>query len=195
VTQSIRSMPDGSAIAIDIRTLDDVVEALRAAKAFRNLSNEWCDEIGDMTKGQTDKCLGPSAVKGLSRFLFGMYLRQFAVKLVMLVDPDMERIMRPKWEGRDTSNVRVDTGRISKKILERAKPLVLKETGAAGAAARNTMLSPKHRTEIATKAGATRWKMRGVKKDKRSKRRRAWYRGRREKEQAAVKTVPESALK
>ncbi|MBA2402736.1 MAG: hypothetical protein H0V72_29380 [Bradyrhizobium sp.] len=126
-------MPDAIA---EIRIQDDLIEALRAAKNMRGLSNEWCDLTGDMAKGQTDKCLGPSRLKGLSRFLFGMYLRQFAVKLVLVPDTDMERIMRPKWEGRDIKNVRVDAGRISKTLLDRARPYVLRELGQNGARAR-----------------------------------------------------------
>ena len=116
-----------SAIFADIRTVGDLIDALRAAKTMRNVSNRWCDEIGDLADGQTDKVLGPSGAKGLSSFLFGMYHRLFAVRLVMVIDPDMERIMRPKWEGRDVKQVRVETGRISKKLVERARPFVFEE--------------------------------------------------------------------
>ena len=125
MTAPIRSLE--SSIVADIRTVGDLIEGLRAAKAMRNVSNKWCDDIGWLADGQTDKVLGPSGAKGLSPFLFGMYHRLFAVRLVMVVDPDMERIMRPKWEGRDVKQVRVETGRVSKKLIERTRPLVFEE--------------------------------------------------------------------
>lgn len=165
----------GPIIIAEIRTQDDLIEALRAAKDMRGLSNRWCDEIGDLTDGQTDKVLGPTRVKGLSRFLFSMYHSMFAVKLVMVVDEEATARMQAKWEGRDTSNVRVESGRVSKKLLERAKPLVFEAAGRAGATARNQILSPEYRTKIAVDAVESRWKKQGRKQTKRARQKRASY--------------------
>lgn len=41
-----------------------------------------------------------------------------------------EEVMRPKWEGRDTSNVRGGEHRVGKYVLERARPHLLQDFGA-----------------------------------------------------------------
>lgn len=147
-------------IIAEIRTHDDLIEALRAAKDMRGLSNRWCDEIGDLTTGQTDKVLGPTRAKGLSRFLFSMYHTMFAVKLVMVIDDQAEARMAPKWEGRDQSNVRIDSGRVSKSLVERAKPLVLKDFAKAGGTASGAMRTGSHGSEIMRKVAKRGWRTR-----------------------------------
>lgn len=146
-----------------IRTQDDLIEAFRAAKDRLGLSNAWCDDIGGFTRGQTDKVLGPTRAKGLSPMLLQTYCALFAVRLEMVVDVEQAKVMEARWEGRDTSNVRMDSGRISKKLVERAKPAVLKAAGAAGGRARAMLLSAKQRSEIASKGGKSKWRKRRIK--------------------------------
>jgi hypothetical protein len=141
-----------------IRTQDDLIEALRAVKDRLGLSNTWCDDVGGFTRGQTDKVLGPSRAKGLSPMLFATYCSLFAVRLEMVVDLDQARVMEARWEGRDKSNVRMDLGRISKKLVERAKPLVLSQSGQRANVVRNRMLTREHKEKIARKAAKARWR-------------------------------------
>lgn len=143
-----------------IRTQDDLIEALRAAKALRGLSNEFCDERGGLTKGHVDKVLGPSRTKSLSPALFNTFAELFAVQFIMVPNPEAEARQKPKWEGRDTSNVRVDGSRVSKSLLERAKPHVLRDHLKKANAARNAKLSCEQRSEIARKAGRARQRKR-----------------------------------
>jgi hypothetical protein len=56
-----------------IRSHSDLIEAFRAAKAMRGLSNNFCDARGGLTSGHTDKALGPAPVKGLSPMLFDTF--------------------------------------------------------------------------------------------------------------------------
>jgi hypothetical protein len=139
-----------------IRTQDDLIEAFRAAKDRLGLSNAWCDDIGGFTRGQTDKVLGPTRAKGLSPMLLQTYCALFAVRLEMVVDVDQARVMEARWEGRDISNVRMDSGRISKKLVERAKPAVLKAAGAAGGKARAMVLSARQQSQIGLKGAKAR---------------------------------------
>ncbi len=110
-----------------IRTHADLLDALRTAKAMRGLSNDFCDDRGGLTRGHTDKALGPSQVKTLSPMLLETFLTLFAVKLVLVPDPEAEAEMRPRWEGRLQSNVRVEPNRVSQKLIERARPHVMRD--------------------------------------------------------------------
>jgi hypothetical protein len=97
----------------------------------------------------------------------------------MVADADVEAKMQPTWEGREERNVRAQPNRVSERVIETAKAHVLKAAGKAGRAKQLTMQDAQHRTEIASKAARARWKGSSLKKDKRSKRRRAWWRAKR----------------
>lgn len=143
---------------IAIRTQDDLIEAFRAVKDRLGLSNTWCDEVGGFTRGQTDKVLGPTRAKGLSPMLLQTYCSLFAVKLEMVVDLEQAKVMEARWDGRDTSQVRMDTGRISKKLVERAKPVVMKHLAAAGGKASGAMRTGSQGSEIMRKVAKSRWR-------------------------------------
>lgn len=155
MTAPIRSMPELVPLAT-IRTQDDLIEAMRLAKAMRGLSNEFCDLRGGIAKGHTDKALGPSRAKTLSPMLFDLFACLFAVKFIMVPDPEAEEQMKAIWEGRDVSNVRL-THRMSKQLIERARPHVFKEMSELASIARKDI--PREvRVKIARKAITTRWR-------------------------------------
>jgi hypothetical protein len=176
-----------------IRSQDDLIEALRTAKELRNLSFRTLDAMGDFTEGHMERVIGPRREKGMSPFVMQMLLSMLAVKLEMVPDPEQAAKMQASWEGRNTSNVRIEKGRVSKSLLERAKPHVLKESGRMGAAIRNSMLSPEQRSAIASTAARARWKGAGLKKTKKARQKRAWYRERRVKELAKTEMVAGTA--
>jgi hypothetical protein len=140
-----------------IRTHDDLIAAFRIVKEQLGLSNAWCDDVGGFTRGQTDKVLGPTRTRGLSPMSFDTLCAAFAVRLEVVADPDQVRKMRPRWEGRDKSQVRV-TGRISQELIERAKGPILQAFAKRANAARNAMLTREQRSRIAQKAARIRWK-------------------------------------
>lgn len=139
-----------------IRTQDDLIEALRVAKAMRGLSNDFCDQRAGLTRGHTDKVLGPTRAKSLSPMVFDLLMEIFAVELILVPNPEAEARMKPRWEDRDTSNVRTGEHRVSKHVIERAKPHVLREHMKKANAARNSQLSCEQRSEIARKGGRAR---------------------------------------
>jgi hypothetical protein len=145
-----------SAPLATIRTQDDLIEALRVAKAMRGLSNDFCDQRAGLTRGHVDKVLGPTRAKSLSPMVFDLLAEIFAVQFIMVVDLEAEARMKPKWEGRDSSNVRTGQHRVSKHVIERAKPHVLREHLKKANEARNRQLSCEQRSEIARKAGRAR---------------------------------------
>jgi hypothetical protein len=159
-----------------IRTQDDLIEALRVAKALRGLSNDFCDQRAGLTRGHTDKVLGPTRAKSLSPMVFDLLMEIFAVELILVPNPEAEARMKPRWEDRDTSNVRTGEHRVSKHVIERAKHHVMKASGELGAIARHSKLSAEHRTDIARKAADALWKKRGRKRTRKAAKKRAWYR-------------------
>jgi len=139
---------------------DDLIEAFRKIKEIRGLSNEWCDAIGGLTRGHTDKVLGPSRTKNLSPFLRQLFNSLFAVKLIVVIDPDQESRMQARWEARDKSNVRIDGGRVSQKVIDRARPHVLKDLAKAGGAASGAKRTGSQGSEIMRKVARRGWRTR-----------------------------------
>ena len=159
-----------------IRSQDDLIEALRAAKELRNLSFKVIDDLGGFTQGHMERVIGPRREKGMSPFVFQMLCSLLAVKLEMVFDPEQAAKMLAKWEGRDSSNVRIEKGRVSKSLLERAKPHILRDLSSIGNAARHSKLPPELRTAIARRAAEALWKKRGRKRTRKAAKKRAWYR-------------------
>jgi hypothetical protein len=100
-----------------VRSQDELIEALRAARDYRNLSYKFLDEIGGFAMGHMERVLGPRREKGMSHIVFQTLLSMLAVKLELVPDPEQAARMQERWEGRDVRNVRVDSGRISKLLI------------------------------------------------------------------------------
>lgn len=107
-----------------IRTQADMRDAMRIARVMRDVSNELCDERCGLTRGAVDKVIGPTEAKPLSPMMFDVLSAFFAVKFIMVRDPEAEERMRPKWEGRDRTNVRANPNRLGKYFLDRARPVL-----------------------------------------------------------------------
>jgi hypothetical protein len=135
---------------------ESMVEAFRLAKERLGLSNAFCDDIGGLTAGHTDKILGPTRVKNLGPMTLDLFCEMFAVQFIMVTNIEAAKRMEPRWEGRESTHVRIEPVRVSKAIIERAKPHVLREHLKKANAARNAQLSCEQRTEIARKAGRAR---------------------------------------
>jgi hypothetical protein len=147
-------------IIATIRTQDDLVEAMRAAKEMRNLSFKTLDDLGGFTQGHMERVIGPRREKGMSTIVFQTMLSMLAVKLVMVPDPEQEAQMLERWEGRNASNVRLEKGRVSKSLLERAKPHVLKDLARAAGKASGAMRTGSHGSEIMRKVAKRGWRKR-----------------------------------
>jgi hypothetical protein len=157
VTSAIVIPAPGQPIAV-IRRHADLLEAFRTIKAILALSNDFCDERGGMTRGHTDKMLGPSSTKGLSAMGFDTFTSMFAVEFHMMVDMDQVRVMEARWEARHASNVRAEPNRVSQKILERAKPHIIKDMAKLGGKASGAKRTGSQGTEIMRKVAKARWR-------------------------------------
>lgn len=115
----------------EARNSNEMLEIWRAKRERIGLSNEHCDELANFTLGQTDKILGPTRIKNFGSLTFTGFNWTLAIKWVAVVDADQIAVMEQYWKDRQRqiSHVRPEPSRISKKILERAKPIALKEFG------------------------------------------------------------------
>ena len=156
----IRSMPEvimvaarGEIIAV-VRRHQDITEVFRMMKERLGLTNEFIDGAGGLTSGHTDKILGPTESKSWGPTTFDLFCEMFAIEFRVHVDLEAAKRMQAVWEGRERPlypNAKVK--RISKKLIERAKPHVLKDSGRLGGMVRCHLLSPKQRSDIARKGG------------------------------------------
>jgi hypothetical protein len=144
----------------EARNGEDMLAVFRATKERLGLANRHCDELANFTEGQTDKILGPSGSKNFGPLTFTALNWMLAVKWIAVLDLDQAKVMEQYWEDRqrDASNVRPEPNRVSKKLIERAKPHVLKDFAQLGVVARINMLTGEQRTAIARKAAKSRWR-------------------------------------
>ncbi|MGV7215898.1 hypothetical protein [Bradyrhizobium sp. UFLA05-112] len=120
---------------------DEFVDLFGDVRVARGLSCERVDDICGLTRGHTNKVLGPRREKRLSPMLIDTYLPAFGIRLAVVDDPEAIARMQGRWEARDEANVRYEFGdRISRRLLDRARPHILQEiiaqlSAAAGRAA------------------------------------------------------------
>lgn len=150
------TVPVAGEVIATVRSYPDLVEAFRTIKERLGLSNKWCDDACGYADGVTDKKLGPSQNKRINDLDFSMFCHIFAVKFTMEIDLEQIRKMEATWEEREAAKVAFPESRMSKKLLAKAKPLVVKEYGRLGGMVRCHVLSPKQRSDIARKGGLAR---------------------------------------
>src|SRR5256885_13651957 len=120
-------MPETNELVAVVRTLQDAVDVFRLMKERLALTNEFCDDAGGLAKGHTDKILGPTEERRLGYDTFALFTALTAIEFRVYVDLEAVKRMEAVWEGRKRPlypDAKVK--RISKKLIERAKPHVLR---------------------------------------------------------------------
>lgn len=142
-----------------VRTMQDVVDVFRIMKEHWGLTNGFCDDVGGLTPGHTDKILGPTEDKRLGYDTFALFMSLCALELVPRIDMDAVKRMDGVWEQRAPRWFKdAKIGRVSKKLIERAKPHVFRDAGRAGGLKRATCLAAKQVERISRKGGKSRAK-------------------------------------
>jgi hypothetical protein len=163
MTVPIRDVPIAGELLATCRTLQDVVDLFRLMKERLGLTNDFCDDVGGLTKGHTDKVLGRSETKRLGYDTFALYTLLTAVEFRVYVDMDAVKRMEGVWEKRERPlfpNGKI--GRVSKKVIEAAKPHVLRHNAGLGGLKRAALLTSKQRSQIAKKAARKSPRLRGL---------------------------------
>lgn len=163
MTAPIRTMPELPVV----RTMQDVVDVFRVMKEHWGLTNGFCDDVGGLTPGHTDKVLGPSEEKRIGYDTFALFMELCVVEFVPRINPEALLRMEAVWEKRERPlypNAKVK--RISKKLVERAKPYVYRDSGRSGGLKRGACLAAKQAALISRKGGKSR--ARALSKQRRS---------------------------
>lgn len=160
MTTAIKLPPDPTEIIGTVRTLQDAVEVFRVMKDRLGLTYKFIDEVSGLTKGHADKVLSRTAQKRLGYDTFAVFCELFGVMFEVKVDMDAVKRMERVWEGRMRPLYAPDAkpGRVSKKLIEMAKPHVLKDMAKAGGAASGALRAGSQGSEIMSKLAKARWK-------------------------------------
>jgi hypothetical protein len=104
-------------------------QAFGAARVLRGLSNARLDALADLADGHTDKILGPTGRQNFGPDSFDDLAYALCIKFIAVRDVAREAEMQPHWAEKpcQASHARARPNRVSKIILERARPLVVRE--------------------------------------------------------------------
>lgn len=116
---------------------EDLVDRFGDWRVARQLSLAAVDDLAGLTLGHTEKILGPSRAKGLTQMTFDLFLPTLGLQLLLVEDPDAAASIAARWERRDERAVR-QSQRVSRKLLDRARPVIIQELIEAAEAARPT---------------------------------------------------------
>ena len=86
--------------------------------------------MSGLASDHAQKALGPPRAKFLSPILIDALLPTLGVRLVAIDDPEAIAAIERRWEQRDETNVREHKRRVSRRLLDRARPEILEEFGA-----------------------------------------------------------------
>lgn len=164
--------PIGVIPAITFSDTAGMIEAMRTIKNYLELSNSTVDTLCGFTPGHTDKLLGPTNAKRFSALSWNALIWCLASTCTITIDIEKAKAMAEHWEKRDASRYRPNASVISKVILKRAEPIIMRENGRKGGLAsvrkrsgslvedcrragkaRMRRLTRKQRSELARKAG------------------------------------------
>lgn len=151
-------MSDAATPMLTVADYGGLVDALRALKAHIGLSNALVDELCGWTAGHCDKLLGPSSVRAFSPKTFNDLVWVLCARVTVTLDLDRLNEMAQHYEQRCPAHTRERPNRISRKIIETAKPIIFLENARIGGRRRAECLPAKHRSQIASKAARARWR-------------------------------------
>lgn len=83
-----------------IRSMDELLQALRDRRDSLNISHETIDSIAGLQSGYTSKLLAPKPIKNLGPMSFGSLLGALGLAVVVVPDPDQCERVSKHWEPR-----------------------------------------------------------------------------------------------
>lgn len=154
-----------------IRSMPELVQALRDRRDELNISHETIDSIAGLQSGYTSKLLAPKPIKNLGPMSFGSILGALGLAVVVVPDPQAEAKVGDRWEPRKRPQklplsmpLSIDNqvpAEIAitpelQGILRR--PEYMREIGLRGNIKRNATLSGWKRKVLARRAAKARWR-------------------------------------
>jgi hypothetical protein len=84
-----------------IRSMEDLLAALRARRDELELTHERLDDISGLPSGYFGKLLAPVPIKNLGWMSLGLALDSLGVALVLTENPDQVRLVSRRWVKRE----------------------------------------------------------------------------------------------
>jgi hypothetical protein len=154
-----------------IRSMPELIEALRARRDSLNISHETIDSIAGLQSGYTSKLLAPKPIKNLGPMSFGSLLGALGLAVVVVEDPAAVVRVEKHWQKRKrpmkllsaSIPASIDNEVPTKlQITPELQALVanaafMKTIARLGGIGRSKRLSPRHRRIIAKRAARARW--------------------------------------
>jgi hypothetical protein len=119
---------------IVVRDYGSLVDALRAAKEHREISNETLEQIAGLCGGFVDKLLGVNQDKKMGPVVLGLLCGALGVEFVMRQSAAAVK-MAHRWEKRNSKQIRTRRT-VSQYALDRCRPVILSEMARKGWATR-----------------------------------------------------------
>jgi hypothetical protein len=84
-----------------IRSMEELLAALRARRDELELTHERIDDIAGFPSGYAGKLLAPEPIKNLGWLSFGLALDSMGVALILVENPDQVRLVQKRWIPRE----------------------------------------------------------------------------------------------
>jgi hypothetical protein len=153
-----------------IRSMSELVQALRDRRDALNISHETIDSISGLQSGYTSKLLAPKPIKNLGPMSFGSILGALGLAVVVVPDPQAEAKVVERWEPRKRPNklplsmspsidnqVPAEIAITSELQGILRRPGYMRKIGLRGNLKRNQKLSKWKRSVLARRAAKARW--------------------------------------
>lgn len=147
-----------------IRSMPELIEALRARRDALNISHETIDSIAGLQSGYTSKLLAPKPIKNLGPMSFGSLLGALGLAVVVVEDPAAVVRVEKHWQKRKrpmklaasmTASIECEVPAIIQISPELQQKL--RNIASMGGKARAAKLGPRRRKTIARQAAIARW--------------------------------------
>lgn len=154
-----------------IRSMPELVNAIRARRDELNISHETIDNIAGLQSGYTSKLLGPIQLKGFSHMSLGAVLGALGIGLVVIEDPEQRAKVEGRWQKRKrpqrlapasiAASMPNEVPAIIQIVPELQRQLVdlehMKRIAKLGAKQRNRVMKKRARQRAASHAARMRW--------------------------------------
>jgi hypothetical protein len=84
-----------------IRSMEDLLAALRARRDEIGVTHETIDEVAGWPSGYAGKLLSPSPIKNLGWMSLGVALDSMGVALVMIENVEQRKLVEKRWIRRE----------------------------------------------------------------------------------------------
>lgn len=146
-----------------IRSMAELLAALRARRDELQLTHETLDAIAGWPSGYASKLLAPEPIKNLGWQSLGLGLGALGIALVVVEDKDQRKLVEKRWIRRERPQRKAPLSITLSIDNECPKQVAIsadfmRQIGSKGGKARMHKLTRHQRQRIARKAVVTRWR-------------------------------------